>query len=380
MLKFLISALLIATFAVGCATTPPTTTKSAKAEKQPVKQDQALIISLEEVQALVAKGPEAGNYQLIDARPAIKFNAGHIPTSISIPKPMLEKNLSKLDKNKMQIFYCGGIKCALSPKSAAVAMKNGFKNVKVFYDGMPAWNKGGNYKVVGLDFVKKQVMEGSKKPFVLVDARPKVKYQKSFIPGAISLPKAEFELKKGLLPADKSTQIVFYCGGYKCKLSHKSAKAAMALGYTNVGVYAAGAPAWKKAGLPFWGNESSGVVAKKKKAGLPETIEPKEFQKLVAAGSIQVVDVREPEEFAKGHIPGAINIFDEDFIFKAKEAIAKLDANRRVVLVCTTGARSGSSYYAICDADAPGYANKEQLQYLDAQVTYMTDGSFTFEK
>ena len=244
MLKFLFSALLIATITIGC-TPPPQSMDAAstKMEKKPVKQDPALFISLEEVKALVAQGPEAGNYQLIDARPAIKFNAGHIPTAISIPKPMLEKNLDKLSKDKMQIFYCGGIKCALSPKSAEVAMKNGFKNVKVFYDGMPAWNKVGNYKVVELDFVKKQVMEGSQKPFVLVDARPVIKYQKSFIPGAISLPKAEFELKKGLLPADKSTQIVFYCGGYKCKLSHKSAEAAMDLGYTNVAVYAAGAPA-----------------------------------------------------------------------------------------------------------------------------------------
>jgi rhodanese-related sulfurtransferase len=162
-------------------------------------------------------------------------------------------------------------------------------------------------------------------------------------------------------------------------LSHKSAQAALALGYTNVAVYAAGAPAWKDAGLPFWGNAASGVVAKAKKEGLPETIEPAEFQKLVAAGSIQIVDVREPEEFAKGHMKGAINIFDEDFIFKSEEAISQLSADGRVVLVCTTGARSGSSYYAILDAE-PGYANKGQLQYLDAQVDYMADGSFTISK
>jgi rhodanese-related sulfurtransferase len=378
LLKLILTALLLAAMTFGCASTPqPPAAGSSLAEKQPVKQDPNLIISLEEVQALVAQGPEAGNYQLIDARPEIKFNSGHIPTSISIPKPMIEKNLSKLDKNKMQIFYCGGIKCALSAKSAEVAMKNGFKNVKVFYDGMPAWNKGGNYKVVGLDYVKKKVIDGGKEPFILIDARPSVKYQQAFIPGAISLPKAEFELKKGILPADKSTELVFYCGGYKCKLSHKSAQAAMALGYTNVAAFAAGEPAWKEAGLPLWGNEASGVVAKEKKEGLPETINPEEFKKLVAADAIQVVDVREPEEFAKGHIPDAINIFDEDFIFKAEEAITKLADDGRVVLVCTTGARSGSSYYAILDTK---YGNKAQLQYLDAEVTYMADGSFTIGK
>jgi len=378
LLRFLLSALLIAAVAVGCASGPqPMVDKSSQVEQQPVKQDPALIISVEEVKALIAKGTEAGNYQLIDARPAIKFDAGHLPTAINIPKPMLEKSLSLLDKNKMQIFYCGGINCALSQKSAEVAMQNGFKNVKVFYAGEPAWIKAGNYNEVELDYVKKKVMDGGKAPYVLIDARPTVKYQQAFIPGAISLPKAEFELKKGILPADKSTEISFYCGGYACNLSHKSAEAALALGYSNVSVFAAGEPAWKEAGLPLWGNEASGVVAKKKKEGLSETIDPEEFKKLVAAGSIQVVDVREPEEFAKGHIKGSINIFDEDFIFKTKAAIAKLATEKRVVLVCTTGARSGSSYYAILDAEAPGFTNKEQLQYLDAQVAYMADGSFT---
>ena len=132
--RFLFAALLVATFAVGCATSAPPAPEAAaapaaapsKAEKQPVKQDPALVISTEEVAALVAKGSEEGMYQLIDARPAIKYSQGHIPTSISIPKPMLEMNLDQLDKNKMQIFYCGGIKCALSPKSAAVAPEERF--------------------------------------------------------------------------------------------------------------------------------------------------------------------------------------------------------------------------------------------------------------
>ena len=59
--------------------------------KKPLKQDPELVISVEEVEALVEKGPEEGNYILVDARPDIKFQAGHIPTAISIPKPFLEK-------------------------------------------------------------------------------------------------------------------------------------------------------------------------------------------------------------------------------------------------------------------------------------------------
>ena len=115
-------------------------------------------------------------------------------------------------------------------------------------------------------------------------------------------------------------------------------------------------------------------------ARLPEKIDPAEFTRLVTNAAIQIVDVREPEEFAKGHIPESINIFDEDFIFKPQESIAKLATGRRVVLVCATGARCASSYYAILAAPAPGYPNQGRLQYLDARVSYMADGSFTIDR
>ncbi|PLX85421.1 MAG: sulfurtransferase [Desulfuromonas sp.] len=334
-------------------------------------------LSIEEVEALVAIGPEEGSYQLIDARPAVKFNKGHIPTAINIPKAVMIQNIDKLDRDKQLIFYCGGLACKLSGQSAQIAIEKGFTNVSTFPEGMPAWIDRGHYSIIELEQVEKLVMGNSKDPFLLIDARPAVKYQKGFIPGALSLPKAEFPLKKGLLPNDRSIPLVFYCGGYACQLSHKSAQLALDEGYERVSVFAAGEPAWREAGLPSWGNEAGGIVAKKKIEGLPETIGIEEFQKLMVAESIQIIDVRETEEFAKGHIPGSINIFDEDFIYKADEAVAKLDTDRRVVLVCTTGARSGSSYYALLDSN---YANKAQLQYLDAKVTFNADGTTLIEK
>jgi len=68
-------------------------------------------IKTAELAALVAKGPIAGNYCLIDARPAKIASAAHIPTAISIPVNVLKEKGEKLlpcDKNKQIIFYCGG--------------------------------------------------------------------------------------------------------------------------------------------------------------------------------------------------------------------------------------------------------------------------------
>jgi len=119
--------------------------------------------------------------------------------------------------------------------------------------------------------------------------------------------------------------------------------------------------------------EAPGVQAEKPAAALPEAISAGELRELLAAGSVQVVDVRESAEFARADISGAINIFDEDFIFKAGESVARLEKSGRVVLVATTGARSASAYFAILATD---YANKGNLQYLDNHVTYLANGSF----
>ena len=395
MRKLVLLLLAIATSAfliTGCVSTNVKEAAAVKAtapEQKNVPQDPELRITTQEVMELFSKEFSGATlvaetlennktFQLIDARPAVKFEAGHVPGAISIPKPLLPQNLNKLEKDKLLIFYCGGLHCNLSPASAKIAMKAGFQNVKVWYEGMPAWIAAGNYAEIETPAIEKLVMKPGKKPLLLIDARPGVKYQKAFIPFAMSLPKAEFEAKKGLLPEDKSIPLVFYCGGYKCKLSHESATLALTMGYKKVSVYAAGEPAWKEAGLPLWGNEASGVKKKEvAKNALPEVITPEEFTKLLAAGDLIVVDVRSKEDYDAAHIPGAINIFDEDFYSKEQEALAKLPKEGRIALHCATGSRAGGAYYAILDTN---YGNKNSLQYLDSTIIVATDGSYTFEK
>lgn len=64
-----------------------------------------------------------------------------------------------------------------------------------------------------------------------------------------------------------------------------------------------------------------------------------EFAATISDSNVQLVDVRTAEEFADGHIPGAVNIdvkrddFDE-------LAAAGLDSGRPVAVYCRSGARS----------------------------------------
>jgi hypothetical protein len=68
-------------------------------------------IKTPELSALIAKGPDAGGYTLVDSRPAGRCSAGRIPTAVNIPVAELEKKGESVlpsDKNKLLIFYCGG--------------------------------------------------------------------------------------------------------------------------------------------------------------------------------------------------------------------------------------------------------------------------------
>ncbi len=73
-----------------------------------VPKDQ--LMSTEEIEKLVVKGPKGGNYILLDSRPPNMFNEGHIPTAVSMPFAAFDNLVDKLlkDKNVLQIYYCAG--------------------------------------------------------------------------------------------------------------------------------------------------------------------------------------------------------------------------------------------------------------------------------
>jgi hypothetical protein len=80
--------------------------------KPEIKVPQEQMLSTEELEKLVAQGPEKGNFTLVDSRPGIKFQEGHIPGAISIPFPKMAEMKNKLsqDKNRLLIFYCEGFR------------------------------------------------------------------------------------------------------------------------------------------------------------------------------------------------------------------------------------------------------------------------------
>lgn len=235
----------------------------------------------------------------------------------------------------------------------------------------------GNYPAVSADWVKKQIDQ--KTNLVMIDSRPKrKKYDKGHIPTALSIPDSQFAKMQDQLPADKSTPLVFYCGGLKCRLSHKSAKKAIDLGYTKVKVFAEGYPAWVAA----YGKGETATVASANaassnqlKAGKEEgSVDTETFKKIVKDNpdSIMLIDVRDADEYTEGSFKSAVNIPVDQLEAKIKT----LPTDKPIVFVCGTGARSGESYYMVQDL-RPEMKN---VYYLEGELTFKKDGSFEIKE
>ncbi|QQE81087.1 rhodanese-like domain-containing protein [Alicyclobacillus sp. SO9] len=59
-------------------------------------------------------------------------------------------------------------------------------------------------------------------------------------------------------------------------------------------------------------------------------------ERIQSGKSVQIIDVREPGEFAGGHIPGAKLIPLGQIMQRTKE----IDTNKETVVVCRSGSRS----------------------------------------
>ncbi|HEY8430919.1 MAG TPA: rhodanese-like domain-containing protein [Sandaracinaceae bacterium] len=84
---------------------------------------------------------------------------------------------------------------------------------------------------------------------VVVDANnARTREQYGVIPGARLLSSSSSYDPATELPADKSTNLVFYCGNFDCRASDGAAARAREAGYTRVHVMRAGIAGWVEAG------------------------------------------------------------------------------------------------------------------------------------
>ena len=323
--------------------------------------------------------PPKKGVAIIDSRPAARqYDPGHLPAAINIPDTQFDKLADKLpaDKSTLLIFYCGGLECPLSHNSAFKAEKLGYTQIKVYPAGMPDWKEKGGMISVSAAHIKKLIDD--KASYLLIDARPKRVADKGMIPTAVNISDTDFDKQVDKLPADKTTALIYYCGGLECVLSDKSAEKAKKLGYTNVFTYPEGYPEWEKLHGAAAVTTSAGgtsasatpvaLVAGKEKGSV--TVES--FQKTweSAPQSLLLVDVRDPREFSAGTIKGAVSVP----INELEKKVGSLPLDKPVVFFCSTGARSGEAYDTV-----KLLRDEVKAYFLDADIKF-AEGGYTIKQ
>jgi rhodanese-related sulfurtransferase len=101
--------------------------------------------------------------------------------------------------------------------------------------------------VIGVKDINPQALFDILGHVYVIDVNEEFTYAEAHVPGAKLL--AYDAITVDLLPADKSSKLVFYCWSPECPAAGMAAKTAVDLGYTDVYCMYAGITGWQDAGL-----------------------------------------------------------------------------------------------------------------------------------
>ncbi len=198
--------------------------------------------------------------------------------------------------------------------------------------------------------VRQLVQARDSRRAVLVDARPAADYARGHLPGAVSVPVDDPERGLARLPADKSVPLVIYCVDEACEWRKQVTVAATSAGYTNLYVYPEGISGWLKSGFELAGVNTglspNGVIGTEK---LLEVFEGRH-------GEYLLVDVRDADAYARGHLPRAISAPLATLADGGLKPATEATADRLLVFYCWYE-ECGLSTEAATRARAAGYRN-----------------------
>jgi rhodanese-related sulfurtransferase len=216
------------------------------------------ILSTEELRVLKQGGSE---FLLVDVLPKIMYDEAHIPGSSNIPLGSIRTtpHLPK-DKNTLLIFYCMGVACIYSGKAAHAAYEIGYRNLRVYREGIVGWQRAGlpvestvHYPAVEVPLISARQLSDGTDAFLL-DIRPADHFARGHIKGSTNIDIEVLHDKIHLLPQDQRIVLI----DNKGKLPLTTGRFLASKGLKNVLRLDGGFNAWVKAGLPV--EQASGLT------------------------------------------------------------------------------------------------------------------------
>jgi rhodanese-related sulfurtransferase/predicted metal-dependent enzyme (double-stranded beta helix superfamily) len=291
-----------------------------------------------EVKAMLRDGRELA---LIDVREEGVFATGHMLFVSSLPLSRLELGIAALvPRRATRIVAVDGGE-GLAERAARKLLHFGYTCVSVMDGGVEAWAKAGHELFTGVNVPSKafgefvehvcrtpsvsaaelKAMTDRGDNLVILDSRPFHEHRAMCIPGGIDVPGAELVLRVHDLAPDPGTTVVVHCTGRTRSII--GAQSLIDAGVPNrVVALRNGTMGWHLAGCELDRGQdrrapepSAGGLAKAKaaaarvaaRAGV-RSIDHAALARLRAEAdrrSLYLLDVRSPEEFAAGHLPGS---------------------------------------------------------------------------
>ena len=314
---------------------------------------------------------------LIDVRGEDPFAQSHPLWAANFPLSRLELDTwSRIPRRDTQIVIYGEDASGdLAPRAAAVLHALGYTNVHVLDGGLAGWIAAGGevFRDVNVpsksfgelveearhtpSFSAQEVKQliDRKANVVVLDARRFDEYQTMSIPGATSVPGAELVLRVRTLAPDPATQVIVNCAGRTRSII--GTQSLVNAGIPNpVAALRNGTIGWKLAGQQLAHGASTRAPAVDDatrqtaqadarrvadRAGVWR-IARHTLQSLVQPGrTLYRFDVRTPEEYATGHLPGFANAPGGQLVQETDHVAPVRGA--RIVLADDNGVRADMS-------------------------------------
>ncbi len=331
-----------------------------------------------DAQALKSMLRDGAELALIDVREQDPFSREHLLFACCIPLSRLELLLDSLmpRRSVRTVVMDGGDEnsAAWAARAAERLIALGYTDVAVLEGGLEAWRAAGYEIFSGVNVPSKafgEIVEQSchtpqitpqalgarlqaGERVLILDARPMAEYQRMNIPGGIDMPGAELVYRVHDLALDPEVPIVVNCAGRTRSII--GTQSLINAGIPNpVAALKGGTMGWRLAGLALEHGQrraapppSAAGVAKAKaavrKVGARAnvcTIDRAQLRTFVDESdtrTVYVFDVRSPEEYAAGHLPGSRSAPGGQLVQATDEYVAV--RNPRVVLVDDTEVRA----------------------------------------
>jgi len=352
---------------------------------------------------------------LLDVREHGEYGEAHPFYGVSLPYSRFEAELERLvpRPTARMVVYDDGAS-GVAERAAERARGLGYTDVRVLEGGTAGWAQQGYRLFAGVNVVSKAFGEIAERAYhtpsisaeelharlargediVVLDGRPVDEYRKMNIPGSVCCPNGELVYRIRDLVPDAETTVVINCAGRTRSII--GAQTLRNFGIrNNVLALRNGTMGWRLAGLelehgsnrlyPRVPERTSVGELRRRAVQLAERwAVPRIDAQTVAAWlsepdrTTYVLDVRTPEEFAEGHLAGAVHAPGGQLVQATDHWLAV--RNARVVLVDDTEVRAimTASWLRQMGWDAVALADgMEAWRTLEGRVPvpYRADGA-----